>query len=237
MHCETQIDYCNPSPCLNGAHCINEGYFDYRCDCTPFNSHYTGRNCEIFNYCLGHPCLNGGKCVNTNSSYVCKCPQGFIGVDCEHQIDYCDPNPCLNDGVCHKWGFFNYKCTCSENFAGQNCEISNFCKVNDVQLCLNGGICKPTQTSYECECAEQFTGKNCEIEVNPCLSQSKSCLNGGTCVPCNDKVNCKQGQYTCNCSNGYGGNSCEAYTSFANCFRYCRRPKQCSAKNSLYYCQ
>ena len=78
-NCETQIDFCQPNPCVNGAKCSNEGYFDYRCDCNPLNSHYTGKNCEIFNYCISQPCFNGGKCVNTDTSYACKCAQGFNG--------------------------------------------------------------------------------------------------------------------------------------------------------------
>ena len=32
---------------------------------------------------LDRPCLNGGSCTNTTGSYVCKCLQGFHGINCE----------------------------------------------------------------------------------------------------------------------------------------------------------
>lgn len=32
---------------------------------------------------LDRPCLNGGSCTNTPGSYVCKCLQGFHGINCE----------------------------------------------------------------------------------------------------------------------------------------------------------
>lgn len=177
VNCEVQIDFCHPNPCQNGARCTNEGYFDYRCDCNPLNSHYTGKNCEIFNYCISQPCLNGGKCVNTDTSFACKCAQGFNGSNCENQIDYCSPNPCLNDGECHKWGFFSYKCNCINNTTGQNCENIDYCN-NDVGPCLNNGICKNTISSYTCTCPEGFSGLNCELDNNPC--NLTPCKNGAT---------------------------------------------------------
>ena len=33
--------------------------------------------------CQPNPCLNHGKCVDGVNSYVCKCPRGFAGVNCE----------------------------------------------------------------------------------------------------------------------------------------------------------
>ena len=33
--------------------------------------------------CDPNPCLNHGKCVDGLNSYVCKCPRGFAGVNCE----------------------------------------------------------------------------------------------------------------------------------------------------------
>lgn len=35
------------------------------------------------NYCAKNPCRNGGKCQNGKSSYVCQCPSGFAGKNCE----------------------------------------------------------------------------------------------------------------------------------------------------------
>ena len=35
------------------------------------------------NECLEFPCLNGGTCDNTQGSYICRCPRGFTGTNCE----------------------------------------------------------------------------------------------------------------------------------------------------------
>jgi hypothetical protein len=70
-------------------------------------------------------------------------------VHCETQIDYCSPNLCLNGGSCSKWGFFGYKCLCSANYTGENCQNINY--FNGVQTCLNGGVCKSRRKTYECE--------------------------------------------------------------------------------------
>ena len=33
--------------------------------------------------CDPNPCLNRGKCVDGVDSYICKCPRGFAGVNCD----------------------------------------------------------------------------------------------------------------------------------------------------------
>jgi hypothetical protein len=35
------------------------------------------------NKCRSSPCKNGGTCVNSPGKYVCQCPPGFIGVNCQ----------------------------------------------------------------------------------------------------------------------------------------------------------
>ena len=37
--------------------------------------------------CDPNPCLNHGKCVDGVNSYVCKCPRGFAGHNCEESKD------------------------------------------------------------------------------------------------------------------------------------------------------
>ena len=38
----SDVDECDPSPCLNGGHCV-DGVNDYTCKCPPG---YTGKDCE-----------------------------------------------------------------------------------------------------------------------------------------------------------------------------------------------
>lgn len=38
------------------------------------------------------PCRNGGTCRNTRGSYICDCPNGYEGRQCEINHDDCDPS-------------------------------------------------------------------------------------------------------------------------------------------------
>ncbi len=48
------------------------------------------------------PCQNNGTCNNTNttlSGYICSCPSGFNGTNCEINIHPCQSNTCWNNGI------------------------------------------------------------------------------------------------------------------------------------------
>lgn len=51
----------------------------------PYLPVLSGRNCETeINECVTRqPCLNGGTCNVVGGQYVCGCPLGFMGRDCE----------------------------------------------------------------------------------------------------------------------------------------------------------
>ncbi|KAI8515707.1 hypothetical protein Bbelb_065200, partial [Branchiostoma belcheri] len=44
--------------------------------------------------CSSFPCVNGGTCLDGDNSYICTCPQGYVGENCENDLDLCNPNPC-----------------------------------------------------------------------------------------------------------------------------------------------
>ena len=79
------------------------------------------------NECDEMPCLNGGKCVDLGDVkhgghyYKCVCKPGFIGKNCETNVDDCDPSPCLNGGKCVD-GVNDYTCKCPAGFTGKDCE-------------------------------------------------------------------------------------------------------------------
>ena len=45
-----------------------------------------GKGCIDRDECLTNPCLNGGVCINREPFYLCDCPSGYLGDNCEfHQ--------------------------------------------------------------------------------------------------------------------------------------------------------
>ena len=60
-NCQTNIDECEPGPCLNGATCI-DGIAKYTCECRPG---FEGVNCEkdIDECEIYTPCQNEAKCI------------------------------------------------------------------------------------------------------------------------------------------------------------------------------
>lgn len=42
-----------------------------------------GKGCVDRDECLTNPCLNGGICINREPFYLCDCPDGYFGENCE----------------------------------------------------------------------------------------------------------------------------------------------------------
>jgi len=48
------------------------------------------------------PCQNDGTCVNDNTTligYICLCPSGFDGTECQNDNRVCQPDTCWNNGI------------------------------------------------------------------------------------------------------------------------------------------
>lgn len=51
---------------------------------------FLGQQCTVdIDECVSKPCQNHGLCHNTQGSYMCECPPGFSGMDCEEDINDC----------------------------------------------------------------------------------------------------------------------------------------------------
>ncbi|XP_061457671.1 basement membrane-specific heparan sulfate proteoglycan core protein isoform X5 [Rhineura floridana] len=74
--------------------------------------------------CQDRPCQNGGVCRDSeSSSYVCECPQGFAGSNCEHpQALRCHPEACGPDATCiNRPTGQGYTCRCLLGKYGEKC--------------------------------------------------------------------------------------------------------------------
>ncbi len=77
------------------------------------NTSFIGQNCDISNApCdILRPCQNNGTCYNNDTlqyGYVCLCPSGFNGTQCELDYRPCKPTTCWNDGI-YSFFFFMIK--------------------------------------------------------------------------------------------------------------------------------
>ncbi len=77
FNCNHTVDYCDSSPCLNGAGCVSSAS-GFTCSC---KAGFKGRNCEINeDQCASSPCRNGGICIDGDDSFTCSCLKGYKGM-------------------------------------------------------------------------------------------------------------------------------------------------------------
>ncbi|KZS17024.1 putative Sushi [Daphnia magna] len=149
------------------------------------------------NECFSLPCQNGGQCRTLDFGYVCDCPAGYTGMQCQTDVDECSSSPCLNGATCLD-GVDSFQCQCPTGFTGDLCQT-------DIDECLSGpchegATCVDKTMGYICVCPPGMAGPRCELDVDECLSGP--CQNGGTCY---DRL----ANYTCVCHPGWAGKLCE----------------------------
>lgn len=104
--------------------------------------------------------FSGARCVDLVNSYLCQCPDGFTGMNCDHAGDECSAYPCQNGGTCQE-GPDGYSCTCPPGYTGRNCSSPiNRCEHNP---CHNGATCHERNNRYVCACVPGYGGRNCQF--------------------------------------------------------------------------
>ena len=80
--------------------------------------------------------MNGGTCENpAPDEYLCKCPEGFSGTNCQVVDNVCATAPCLHGGNCSvvqinavtdSNAVTGFNCSCPPGWTGDTCQISKF---------------------------------------------------------------------------------------------------------------
>ncbi|XP_040337122.1 protein crumbs homolog 2 [Herpailurus yagouaroundi] len=223
--CEQEVLECASAPCANNASCL-EGLGTFRCLCWPG---YSGQRCEVDeDECASGPCQHGGQCLQRSDpalyggvqaafpgtfsfrhaeGFLCRCPPGFEGDECDVDVDECASRPCLSGGRCQDLPN-GFQCHCPDGYTGLTCQED----VDEClsEPCLHGGTCDNTVAGYTCWCPETWGGHDCSVRLTGC--QGHTCPPAATCIPI-----FKSGlhSYACRCPPGTHGPFCGQNTTFS----------------------
>ena len=118
----------------------------------------------------------------------------------------CDFNStCYDNAVCSPLNETAFKCNCSENYEGKNCEIKKKLDIcNTTKPCRNNATCvNVNETTYSCHCSNEFEGVNCDVSKSNKACDNNPCLNNGQCILMDES------SYKCQCKEKFEGKNCE----------------------------
>ena len=80
MYIPTDINECEPQPCLHFGTCIDK-VNGYECYCS---QGWQGPQCQLdADQCEGRPCVNANTCQDLVGDYECDCQLGWSGKNCD----------------------------------------------------------------------------------------------------------------------------------------------------------
>lgn len=137
---------------------------------------------------------------NVNVPYsLLRLSPGYVGLQCEAEVDECVSNPCNPLGTERCVDVDNgFHCECNAGFSGELCETN--VQECSSSPCLNGGTCADAVNAFRCLCPSGWTGARCESDIGHCSSEP--CLNSGRCVDLFQ-------DYFCVCPSGTDGKRCQ----------------------------
>ncbi|CAF4818568.1 unnamed protein product, partial [Rotaria sp. Silwood1] len=192
------FDDCSNNPCPSGTICLDtkDGF---SCICPPWQEDCT------YAFTVGCTCKNGGRCMMGLGTYICECPFGYTGVNCETRTNTSTsverfrrqsyslspsssrcPSPCEQRTCTYRQsglGLAPSSCTClppshysnTRNRAPPQPYVA--CNPNP---CQHGQSCHSlTPSSFFCMCQKAYIGPLCE-RSNPCAQYP--CPSSQRCV-------------------------------------------------------
>ncbi|OWA49854.1 Protein crumbs [Hypsibius exemplaris] len=218
VNCQVNIDNCEENPCRNAGRCV-DGVNNFTCNC--MDTGFSGRFCEHeIDDCASSPCQHNGTCKDIGKDYRCRCFDGYLGKNCEVDIDECQEPvpPCKNNATCYERSNIShyldrtllgldrafsyeksagYVCVCPPGFKGKNCDVEiDECETSPCRH----GACSDLVNAYQCTCGMGWEGKNCDVDVDECQVYG----------PCSKHGRCENqpGSFLCKCDAGFGGTNC-----------------------------